>query len=244
MSDPTLLAARLDSGLSERRPEEPVAEAVCRLCVEILGADGGYIAVGDGPEPDGPVYATDERATRIADLELALGEGPAHTTLDEGRGLAGDTTAGLAVDLATVSARWPLFLPAAISAVGQVRVHVLPLVHRHRRLGVLTTYYSEGAGPRADRPSARALADRAGEALVAQDDGGAGDVVADEAHEARAAVDRATGMVVGQLGIPASAALAVLRARAFADDETVLAVAREVLARRLVFDDRHPRGSR
>jgi ANTAR domain len=51
----------------------------------------------------------------------------------------------------------------------------------------------------------------------------------------RAEVHQATGMVVAQLGVPETDALALLRAYAYSHDQSVAATARTVIARTLAF---------
>ena len=53
----------------------------------------------------------------------------------------------------------------------------------------------------------------------------------------RATVHQATGMVIVQAGVPAVDALAVLRAHAYATDQTLTEVADQVVSRRLDFKD-------
>jgi len=50
-------------------------------------------------------------------------------------------------------------------------------------------------------------------------------------------IHQATGMVLAQLGIDATQALARLRAHAFANQRLLLAVAADVVARRLIFTE-------
>ena len=59
----------------------------------------------------------------------------------------------------------------------------------------------------------------------------------DDVMRHEAVVHQATGMVGAQLDVSMVMGLAVLRARAFSDSQPVAVVAREVVARRLRFDN-------
>jgi hypothetical protein len=59
----------------------------------------------------------------------------------------------------------------------------------------------------------------------------------DPSHGRRAEIQQATGMVLVQLGISATEALARLRAHAFATDRLLIDVSTDVVDRRLVFTD-------
>ncbi|WP_286219169.1 GAF domain-containing protein [Paraoerskovia sediminicola] len=253
MDEATRLLDELEAGLSTRARQESLATSVCRLCVELLDADGGYMAVSPSRGDELTVYSTDGRAERMADLEIALGEGPAHESFVGARRTV--------ADLSAAWDRWPLFGPAASAAVGDLHLQVLPLGVGIRRIGVLTTYY-ESRGPQVDPRAAQALADGAGIALLGRPepralgfgrsrleagtevpDGGArpGGRVAvaprrERDRSGRDPLDLATGMVAVQMGVPAWAALAVMRARAFSTDVELDDLASAVVERRLTFD--------
>ncbi len=59
----------------------------------------------------------------------------------------------------------------------------------------------------------------------------------DGLHSERAEVHQATGMILAQLGVPAQDAFVRLRAYSFAHRRPVGDVARDVVARRLVFTE-------
>ena len=73
------------------------------------------------------------------------------------------------------------------------------------------------------------------EAASGEDDGFASWL--DAAEDDREEINRATGMVMVQLGVDAQHALARLRAYAFAEGRTVSDLAFDVLAGRVRFDD-------
>jgi hypothetical protein len=107
-------------------------------------------------------------------------------------------------------------------------------------LGVLDVY-REQPGALGEEPlaCALALASLAKDSLIdGQDsaDDGAAPVGLERALESQYAVYQAQGMVMIQLDVPLSVAMARLRAHAYAQDRTLGAVARDVVARTLSFD--------
>ena len=67
-------------------------------------------------------------------------------------------------------------------------------------------------------------------------DGGGLETVMDELMEYQAVVHQATGMVGAQLDVPMLVGLAMLRARAFAENRPLTKVAADVVQRRVRFD--------
>ena len=113
----------------------------------------------------------------------------------------------------------------------------------HARIGVLTLYQNtEGDLTPAQHDDSVALADVVTEALLDLQRAAPPDTLAagiDGAVAYRAEIYQASGMVAIQLQIPATEALLRLRAHAFANDQTLSAVAADVIARRLrLADDR------
>ena len=141
----------------------------------------------------------------------------------------------VAVDVSSVEmvSRWPLFAGSVIRDVHVVRVCAVPMHGGADVLGVLTLSLAH-AGPFAfGRRELAFLADAAASALSARSP--ADHLVTQLAWDGRSAVNRATGMVMAQLAIPAVDALALMRAHAYAIDATLQDVARQVLQRTLVF---------
>jgi ANTAR domain-containing protein len=199
--------------------------------VELLGVSGAAVALilaGDGPSS---LAASDPLAELIVDLQCTLGEGPSIDAYGSGRPvLVGELAAGT---------RWPAFAPEAIAA-GAVAVFALPLQVGAARFGAFTLY-RDRAGPLG--PSALADALAIGElaceiTLCLQADVPPGSLaqVVDDVVAQRTVIYQATGMVLAQLGISPEAALATLRARAYADGRPLADVSADVVARRLQFD--------
>jgi GAF domain-containing protein len=227
--------------LVERQPAGPdagdgVASFLRRLCAAIvpaLTAAGAGLSVMAGNEVRGMSTASDPAAERIEDLQFLLGEGPCIDAFTTRRPV-------LISDLVDGSMRrWPGYAPAAYDA-GVRAVFAFPLQVGAGRLGVLDIFRSR-PGPLSPDELRQALT-FAEVAVITLLDGqarahpGAAADGLDEAMDSRAEVFQAQGMVMVQLGISLTQALARMRAHAFAEDRPLAEVARDVVARRLRFD--------
>lgn len=199
---------------------------VCDLCVDILGASGGYVAIASPGHSDIAVHAGDDDGSRLAALEVELGEGPAHSAMR--------THEPAVVTLGRQSVRWPVFVEAA-SRVGPVRVHAFPLRSAVGVFGVLVVHVARGQMLSVEDEVAQVLVDRAGGALLGCGDAEA--LVGSDDWSRSAVIHQATGMMAAQLGIGADSAFVMLRSRAFSSAQTVAQVARDVVERRLDFHE-------
>jgi len=207
--------------------------ALCALCVRQLPMTGAAVVLQSTVGLDRLVAATSGLAIELEDLQFELGEGPG---VDASR----HDAPVLQSDLAASGARWPLFVPAAI-AVGGRAAFSFPLQVGGIRLGVLDLY-RDSPGPLLDGILAHALAfARAGTAVLLHLQAQSTD--SDALHPAltgftadRSEIHQATGMISAQAEVSLVDALLLLRARTYALNSTMLAVSRDVLARRLRFD--------
>lgn len=231
MVDQVALSRALSAAVAQDGPK--AALAVCRACVAWLPMTGAAITVMAGTDRQEPVCATDAAAARIDQVQFDLGDGPCVEAFTSGRAV-------LVADLADVAdQRWPVFAAAATDT-GARGVFVLPLRVGAKRLGVLDCY-RDTPGSLDDRELTAALraADAAVWTLLSHVDQravaaeGPGSDWFDHSALARAEVHQATGMLLVQADLSAPAALAQLRAAAFAQDRTLEAVAGDVVARRL-----------
>jgi len=212
-------------------------------CVELLPVAGSAITLMTGTDAQEPVYASDAVVSQLDALQFSLGEGPCVEAFAERRPV-------LITDLAEVAdGRWPMFAHAARDT--PVRgLFVFPLQLGAITVGVLDLYRLEpgglagdglaGALRAADAALWSLLGLRAGETLNTTTNGtGSKDLPGwlSGAPLHRSEVYQATGMIIGQLDVTAAIALAKLRGFAFAHDRPIDEVARDVVARRLQFDD-------
>ncbi len=225
------IARELTTAISGLPPAE-VPDALCRACVNLLPEVSGLSASIALPELGTSIllFASDEVASLLAEAQFTLGEGPSVQALRLGHPVfATDLTRGL------YTHRWPFFTAQAVHA-GAEAVFSLPLAHPAGALGTLDLYRESvnGKSTRLLGAAAPLVAE-----VLALMVGALGDSSADLSEDAmwpgakRNAVDihLATGMIMTQMGVNAQQALLVLRARAFAQDQTCTDVARGIVNR-------------
>ncbi|HVV08573.1 GAF and ANTAR domain-containing protein [Amycolatopsis sp.] len=235
------LGTRLRSIVADGGADGP--SRVVAACVEFLPISGAAITLMTGRGVQEPLFASDAVVSRLDALQFSLGEGPCVEAYAERRPV-------LVGDLAVAGgARWPMFAHAAREMkvrglfvfplqLGAIAVGVLELYHLDA--GVLAGAGLIGALRAADAALWSLLGLRSGEKLETVTDGALRADLPDWLSGTplhRTEVYQATGMVVGQLGIPPATALAKLRGYAFAQNRPIDEVARDVVARRLRFDN-------
>ncbi|GAA4883922.1 GAF and ANTAR domain-containing protein [Actinomycetospora straminea] len=219
-------------------------QRIVELCVARLPVSGGGITLMAGPDRQQPLWASDEVAARIDELQFRLGEGPCVDAFVTQHVV-------LVADVADArDDRWPAFAAAARDTSARALM-ALPLRAQQERIGVIDFYRDRPGFLEADDMAAvRRAADATFWALIGLHDGGRGredDAPPDgdddparwlpEAPLEHVEVHQATGMIVAQLDVPVDAALARLRGHAFLHDRPLADVARDVVARRLRFSE-------
>lgn len=227
MTDPIGMLSRLNRILASVTPDRPLPERLALAGHDILAVDGVSITFDAAGPNRVTLAATDPIARTLEQLQDVLGQGPCWDAAASG---AVQRTRLQAVD----DQRWPEFCPAAREAVGPRTVVGLPMSPTSRVVGVLSVHLAEPEDLPTGVEPALFFADTVGAALLTDpalrgldDDPGP--------WSSRATVHQATGMVIVQLGIPPSDALAVLRAHAFALDVSLDDVAARVVNRHLDF---------
>ncbi|MGV9990787.1 GAF and ANTAR domain-containing protein [Streptomyces sp. NPDC003374] len=226
-------AATLGVG-ARQAPEE-----LCRACVRLLPVGGASVSLSGGRGVSAMWCASNDVASRLAEAQYTLGDGPCQTALDRAAPvLAADLTRG--ADMR----RWPVFASEAL-ALGVRAVFSLPLGVGGAAIGTLDLYRdTAGALPERDLRIALWARDAITFALLnlysaardgeaERDDGMASWVEAAAADHTE--VHEAVGMVMVQLRLDPEQALDRLRAHAFANGQSVSRTARDVLARTLRF---------
>lgn len=223
----------LSSVMAEGRGPSTLPERLCHDCEAALPINGVGLALMNDAGHQGVIAATDGAATLMEDLQFTLGEGPC---LDASR----DGRAVMQPDLArTACARWPGFGPPVLDA-GIAAIFAFPLQIGAIRLGILDLYRDVPGNLDAKQlAGALAYADAAvvillhlqgkmapGEGLHPQ----LGDPI-----QSRAEIHQATGVISVQAVVGLTEALLLLRAHAYAADQSLLNIAREVLAGTLRF---------
>jgi hypothetical protein len=220
------------------------AQRICELCIDTLPVTGAAITAMTSNEHQSTVWASDDVAVRIDELQFRLGEGPCVEAFTSRAPV-------LITDIAAEpDLRWPVFAAAAARDTPARGMYVFPLLGGPISIGVLD-FYRDLPGDlepediaRARRASQAAfwsvLASRPAHTLdpsgEPRSDDDSDDWPSDMALERRE-VYQATGMIIAQLDVSADAALATLRAHAFVHDRPIDAVARDVVARTLRFGE-------
>jgi hypothetical protein len=186
---------------------------------------GGHVGLSLVAEDRVEVLAvsSDQVAATAQDVEFTVGEGPAHDATTSGGPVVGYGSA--------LSRRWPHFA-AAVACLGVRSVAAVPLSTEDGCLGALTVF--DAPEPARSVPVLSAVADAlVHTALLVPGDGDALDLPVLAGAEDRAVVHQASGMVAVRLGCTPEDALTLLRARAFAENQPVAAIAREIVRRRM-----------
>jgi len=215
-------------------PAESDSARLCAVAADVTEMSGAGIMLMTGDVPRGSLCSSNDVSALVEDLQFTLGEGPCIDAYAQDRPV-------LEPDLADPdAARWLAFSPPAVNA-GVRAVFGFPVQVGVVRLGALNLYRDRPGELTLDQHAdSLVMADVAARALLAmQAEASAGTVsVALEAGaNLRSVVHQASGMVSVQLGVSIGQALVRLRAYAFSNNCLVDDVAKDVVARRLRFDD-------
>ncbi len=201
----------------------------------MLGVAGAAATIVIAEGPPAPLCSSNAVAGRIEDLQYTLGEGPGIDAHAGGRPVAEPDL------LSPRLVRWPVLAPSA-TAAGAGALFAFPLRLGTIRLGALTLYQpSAGRLSDAQHGDALEMADIVFQVVLALQSEAPHGALAPELEAlngARAEVHQAAGMVSVQLSVTVAEALVRLRARAWRDELPLDALAADVVARRIRFDDR------
>ncbi len=216
------------------RPDAALPQLLCEEAVAELPVTGACLSFMQDASTPGLIAASDDTAARQRVVQFELGEGPAVDAFTTGR----------LVQQAELAARgptrWPLYTPAALEA-GVEAVFAFPLQVGGIRLGVLDLC-RDTPGPLEDGSLTRALhfVDAAVAVLLHLEGGDhgipAGAEGVDDWLSSSPEVHQATGMVSVQAAVGLTEALLLMKARAFASERPLLAIARDVVTRLIRFD--------
>lgn len=233
MSGDRLLRVLDRFAVQSRGADRSLGDALCATAVDVLGLPGAGITLHRPGGTHEGIGTSTEHMEVLHELERTLGEGPCVDAFNQGEPAAEP-------DLEhPVAGRWMAFAAAALRTEARAAFGY-PLHVGRTPVGALNLYATR-PGPLSldqheDALVVAAVTTHA--ALSAVADGSPDDVLADllDFGTNQMQIHQATGMVAVQLlsGLPD--ALARMRARAFADDRPLSAVAADVVARRLRFD--------
>jgi hypothetical protein len=222
-------------------------QRICEACVAALPLDRAALTLMTRPDQQQPLWVSDEVAGELDELQFSLGEGPCVQAFADRRPV-------LVADLKEQGdCPWPVFAAAALRTPVRA-LFVLPVQAGAITVGILDLYRDTPGMLDADQlAGALRAADAAMWSLLGLLDGMTGDGKPADGKPAdgadgrpptselhRIEVYQATGMILQQTQVSPNVALSMLRAYAFAHNQTILEVAREVVVRRLRFDKETP----
>lgn len=202
---------------------------VIRACVDVLPVDGASVSVMSGPRERETLYASDEIAAKIEDVQFSLGEGPCFEAFATRRPV-------LVPDLQQASVvAWPMFAAAIVSMpIGAI--FAFPLQAGAIGIGAIDLYRRR-PGWLSDDELAVALevVDLVATVLLGLRLGDPTDPegLRGVLSPGREQVHQATGMLIAAFSISAEEALARLRGYSFVTDRPLDAVAKDLVTRRL-----------
>ena len=213
------ILARLGDSLSD-------GSKLCLACAEFLAVTGAGVGFMTGDTHRGSLWASDDTAATVEDLQYTLGEGPSVDAHDSGAMI-------LEADLTAARARrWPAFSPAAVEA-GVAAVFAFPLRVGSARFGVLSLYRAAPGPLTADGvPDALVMAELVMAAVVSAQAKVPGAGVSRDLRDLvqyRPQVHQATGVISARMGVGMQEAMVLLRARAYSDSRPVGEVATDIL---------------
>jgi transcriptional regulator with GAF, ATPase, and Fis domain len=223
-----------------RRTEPPAgeathsADALCASFVTELGVSGASISVVSYLGRQSTICSSDATVARAEALQFELGEGP-HWEALESRAPV------LCSDLdATDESRWPLFIDAA-RGLGIHAIFAFPMLMGAALVGVVDLYSTTARTVDRDFVArASHAASRAAHASVQRALHSAAHHASEETPMApalRREVHQATGMILSQLEISATAAFARLQGHAFVTGRPIEDIARDVVLGNLVLSN-------
>lgn len=207
---------------------------LCGACADISGLSGAGIMLMAGDVQRGSLCTSDGVSAAIEELQFSFDEGPC---LDAFR----DDAPVIEPDLTgSGRSRWPSFAPRA-AAAGAAAVFGFPIAVGVVRLGALNLYRSTAGVLSGEQfEDCLALASIAGTTMIelqAQAPEGTLAPGLEAGANLELRVHQAIGMVAAQAEVDVANALAMLRAHALDDGQTLRSVALDVVARELDFRD-------
>jgi hypothetical protein len=231
--DRVSILAELARTVAAHHQVPSLPERLCLAAVHLMGATGGSLTIAYTAPHRVTLCSTDDRASRLEDLQDVLGQGPGPTAYSSGDQVRSQIGVMTPQASAPVDARWPQFDLAVRNAFSSVRITAIAIHPNGEVMGVLTCHQPVDTQPRLDEPVAQFLADAVGVALLQDPDALATDLTGPWAS--RAQIHQATGMVTAQLRVHPEDAIALLRAHAFAQSWPLARVAAAVVDRELDF---------
>lgn len=224
--------SQIHSLIDDRELAEPNAEKLCNVATDLLGLSGASIMLRCSRTQFTSVCASNPVASKLLDLELTCGEGPAREAC---------VSLQLVEEplLATRGARWIMYGPQAVKA-GARAVFSFPILNGVVPYGALNLYRDfPGSLSLSQTSDGYLLAAVVGESVLALQAGSTLGTFGETLQRELSldfAVHQATGMIAVQASMNVADAFVVLKFHAFATDSTIVELAHDVVARRVFFD--------
>lgn len=215
--DPPELLSLLARSLAGTDADRPLSTRLCEACVDIFHVQGGALTVS-AVESDRVAVSTPGQFEHLEPLQEVLGEGPVPQAMA--------TNQPVAMDLGGLVDEYPVFSHLAGSVGDGATLYAVPMRASGRSAGVLSLYATDESEVRSTA-NLQFVADAVGAVLLGNLD------LLDWSE--RTPYHRAVGMVVAQLGVSPAEASTLIRAHAFSRSTSLLAVAQDVLERRVAF---------
>lgn len=204
---------------------------LCQAAVDELQLIGAAVTLMPAVETHAVPASSGASVRRLEDQQFGLGEGPSLDAYTARRPV-------LVPDLEASGPRlWPGFAPVALEA-GVGSIFAFPLHIGAAIFGVLTLYLTAGRNlDRAAMQSALGFTELATQVLLGGSCTASADHLDREVHatlETHDVVYQAQGMVMVDLGVSLTEALARIRAHAYSTDQDLATVATEIVAGRIV----------
>jgi len=223
------LLARLAHGLALGAADGlPLPDRLCRAAASTLGCDGGAITIAYTQVERVTLCTTDATARLLEETQDVVGLGPGPDAFTTGAYARFDL-----LDVDGPDPRWPLLESDSLTALAPLVVHALPMGEGDDRVIGVLTLHQHGVDREIDLEAGLIVSRVVAAGLLA--DGPSMQEAGQGPWSERAEVHQATGMVVAQLGVPETDALALLRAYAYSHDQSVSVTAHAVIARILAF---------
>lgn len=212
----------------------PSSGSLCAAFVSDLGVSGASITVVSHGGRHSTICSSDNTAARAEALQFVVGQGPHWDAL-------ASRAPVISTDLGAASEeRWPLFVDG-LGGLGIASIFAFPMLMGAALVGVVDLY---SLTPRSvDQEfiaKASLAAGRVAMGAVQRALRSATDATSEESPMApalRREVHQATGMIISQLDISATAAFARLQGQAFVTERPIDDVAHDVVLGRLDFDN-------
>lgn len=222
------------SSAHEGRVESGALKSLCRPFLQVLPVTGAALSTIGSGLGVATICASDDAVARIDELQIDLGEGPCWDALVTRAPVIHPDVA------AEPAPNWPAFMEA-LREFDIGALFAFPLSLGELEVGSVD-FYSRTPRDLSETEVAdvsalsRVAAWQVLRRVLSDDSQNAIDVDGDPSPGfSRKQVHQATGMIIAQLEVPATDALLLLRAHAFASGRTVRDVAHDVVSRKLAF---------